>query len=218
MHQYEIYPFKKNKESEMAIEKFESFFTHLNQIINLTETEKSTLLAKLKYRTYLKGQYIVQEGDIYKYQTFIVQGKVRTFCLDHEGNEHIVAFGIENWWVGDLCSFTNQLPADFNTECLDKTIVVQISYQDLENLYVDIPKLERYFRLVVQKAYGFMSKRIVRNHSMSAKERYLLFNKSYPEIVQRVPQYMIASYLGITKNSSVASENKSVMKLKVKLP
>lgn len=179
--------------------KFENFLKHIKQKIKLTDNEEAILVAKLKHRTYLKGQYIVQEGDIDKYQTFIVSGKVRTFYLDDKGFEHIIAFGIENWWIGDICSFTTQTPAEFNTQCLEKTTVIQIPYSHMEQLYIDIPKLERFFRLIIQKAYGNMSMRIVRNHSMSAKERYLLFIKSYPNIAQRVPQYMIASYLGITK-------------------
>ncbi len=178
---------------------YEGVLTHLKQIISLTQEEETLLISKLKHRTYLKGQYIVQEGDVDRYQTFILSGKVRTFYLDDHGNEHIVAFGIENWWVGDICSFTTQTPAEFNTECLEKTEVVQILYDDMEQLYNEIIQLERYFRLIVQKAYGNMSKRIVHNHSLSAKERYLMFIESYPEIAQRVPQYMIASYLGITK-------------------
>jgi len=172
---------------------------HINEKISLSEQEEAILASKLKTRTYLKNQYIVQEGDIYKSQTFILSGKVRTFYLDDKGNEHIIAFGIENWWVGDICSFVSQTPAEFNTQCLEKTSVVQISFSDMEKLYQDLPKLERYFRLIIQSAYGNMSKRIVNNHAMSAKDRYLLFIDSYPEIAQRVPQYMIASYLGITK-------------------
>jgi len=172
---------------------------HLSQHIQLTEVEEALIVSKLKQRTYLKGQYIVQEGDVYKYQTLILSGKARTFYLDDNGNEHIVAFGIEHWWVGDICSFTTQTPAEFNCQCLEKTTVVQIAYPDMEQLYIDVPKLDRYFRVIIQKAYGNMSKRIIRNHSMSAKERYLLFLESYPNIAQRVPQYMIASYLGITK-------------------
>lgn len=157
------------------------------------------IVGKLKRRIYRKGQYIVQAGDVFKYQTFILSGKVRTFYLDDKGSEHIVSFGIENWWVGDICSFATQTPAEFSTECLAPTTVVAIAYQDMQALYQEIPKLERYFRLIIQAAYGNMSKRLVRNHSMSAKDRYLLFLNSYPEIAQRVPQYMIASYLGITK-------------------
>ena len=181
------------------IENQKSIIAHLKNKVNLTEKEEEILASKLIHRTYLKGQYIVQEGDTYRYQTFIISGKVRTFYLDDNGNEHIIAFGIENWWVGDICSFTTQSPAEFNTQCLESTTVVQISYKDMEQLYLDIPALERYFRIIIQKAYGNMSKRIVRNHSLTAKERYLLFKEAYPEIIQRVPQYMVASYLGITK-------------------
>ena len=178
---------------------FEKLIEHLRQKINLTENEASIIVSKLKSRTYLKGQYIVQEGDVCKYQTFVLSGKVRTFYLDENGNEHIIAFGIENWWIGDICSFTTQTSAEFNTHCLENTTVLQITYKDMQELYDLVPQLDRYFRLIIQKAYGNMSKRIVRNHSMSAKERYTVFVETYPEIVNRVPQYMVASYLGITK-------------------
>ena len=180
-------------------EQFKSIIAHFREKISLTTSEEELLISKLKYKRYLKGQFIVQEDDIYKYQTFIISGKVKTFYMGDDGHEHISAFGLENWWVGDLCSFTTQTPAIFNTQCLDETKVVHITYDDMNTLYNEIPKLEKYFRLIVQAAYGNATKRIVRNHSMQAKERYLLFSKTYPEIVHQVPQYMIASYLGITK-------------------
>lgn len=176
-----------------------AFLQYVKHYINLTDTEESFLVSKLKHRNYLKGQYIVQSGDICRYHTYIVSGKVRTFYVDDNGTEHIVTFGIENWWVGDLGSLITQTPADFNVQCLENTEVVQISYDDLQQLYKEIPKLERFFRLIIQKAYVNTQKRIVRNYSLSARERYLLFCEEYPKIVQRVPQYMIASYLGITK-------------------
>ena len=180
-------------------QQFKKIIAHFKQKISLTESEEDFLISKLKYKRYLKNQYIVQEEDVYKYQTFIVSGKVKTFYSDENGIEHIVSFGLSNWWVGDLCSFTTQTPAIFNTQCLDETVVIQIPYNNMNELYAEIPQLERYFRLIVQAAYGNMTKRMVRNHAMSAKERYLLFTETYPEIVQQVPQYMIASYLGITK-------------------
>ncbi len=178
---------------------YERLIQHITCIVPLSKEEISLLSSKLKSRTYLKGQYIIQVGDVYKFQTFVLSGKVKTFCLDNQGNEHILSFGLEDWWTGDICSFSTQSPAEFHTQCLENTSVAQIAYEDLEDLYVQIPKLERYFRIIVQKAYGFMSKRVVRNHSLPAKERYLQFIKTYPEIVQRFPLYMIASYLGITK-------------------
>ena len=188
---------------------------HINAKVDFSKDEESHFISKLRESTYLKGQYIVQHGEICKYQTFILKGKVRTFYLDDNGNEHIIAFGIENWWVGDICSFATQTPAEFNTQCLENTDVVQISYNDMQKMYEEIPNLERYFRLIIQSAYGNMSKRIISNHARSAKDRYLLFIESYPEIAQRVPQYMIASYLGITKEflstirNQIAKEAKS---------
>jgi CRP-like cAMP-binding protein len=177
----------------------EVFFKYVEKYVSLTVDEKALVLSKLKSKTYLKGQYIVQSGDINRSQNFVVTGKVRSFFLDNSGNEHIVSFGIENWWVGDLCSFTTQGPADYNVQCLDKTQVIQISFSDLELLYQDIPKMERLFRLIIQKAYANTQKRVVRSFSLTAQERYLLFCEEYPKILQRVPQYMVASYLGITK-------------------
>ncbi|MEM7038038.1 MAG: Crp/Fnr family transcriptional regulator [Bacteroidota bacterium] len=187
---------------------FEQFLQHLHRQVHLTDAEIALLRDRLKLRTYLKGQYILQEGDVYLYQTFVLSGRVRTFYLDGSGNEHVVAFGIENWWVGDICSFANQEPAAYNTQCLETTRVIQIGFEDMEHLFTTIPKLERYFRLIIQKAYGNMSKRLLNNHSMVAKERYLLFREHYPQFVDRYPAYMIASYLGITKEflSSIRKE------------
>lgn len=176
-----------------------NFLAYLQKHIELTSQEEAILEEAITSKNYLKGQYIVQEGEICKYQTFIEKGTVRIFFLDHNVTEHIIAFGIENWWAGDLGSFITQTPADFNVHCLENTSVIQISKEKLEELYVAIPKMERFFRIIIQNAYVSAQKRIVRNFSLSAKERYLTFLEQYPEIVQRVPQYMIASYLGITK-------------------
>jgi len=193
----------------------ETFFGYLNQYITLAEDEEIMVASKLKHRSYLKGQYIVQAGDVCKYQTYIVSGKARSFYLDHKGNEHIILFAIENWWIGDLESFINQTPANFNVQCLENVKVIQLAHAELEQLYNELPKMERFFRIVTQRAYASMSKRIVRNYALSARERYILFCEEYPQIAQRVPQYMIASYLGITKEflsnirNQIAKEQKS---------
>ncbi|MFK7810487.1 MAG: Crp/Fnr family transcriptional regulator [Saprospiraceae bacterium] len=193
----------------------QSFLSYLSKYIQLSPEEEAILLSKFKHRKYLKGQYIVQNGDVARYQTYIISGKVRTFCLDDKGHENIILFGIENWWVGDLESFIRQSPADFNTQCLENSEVMQIRFEDLEQLYKEVPKMERFFRLIFQSAYANMSKRVVRSYSLPAKERYLLFCEEYPQIAKRVPQYMIASYLGITKEflsairKQIADEAKS---------
>lgn len=172
---------------------------YLKQTINMTGDEESLLASRFKKRNFLKGQYLVQSGDVCKHYTYILKGAVRTFYVDVNGNEHIIAFGIESWWAGDLGSIIAQKPADFNVQCLENTEVVQVTNEDLQALFISIPKLDRFFRILVERAYVGTQKRIVRNYSLTAKERYILFCEEYPEIVKRVPQYMIASYLGITK-------------------
>lgn len=172
---------------------------YINQYIDLSPKEKEILFNYVTFRKYLKGQFIVQQGDICKYESFVLKGCLKTFYIDNEGHEHIVMFAVENWWTADLGSFITQTPADYNVQCLENTEVIQFSYEKLEQLYLLIPKLERFFRIIIQKAFVASEKRIIRNFSLPAKERYLKFREQYSEIEQRVPQYMIASYLGITK-------------------
>jgi len=172
---------------------------YIDQYISLTEDEKTILLSKLVYRKYLKGQYIVQQGDICKYECYILSGCTKTFFMDADGQEHIVMFSIEDWWTSDMGSFISQTPADYNVQCIENTELIQFSYNIMEELYLEIPKLERFFRKIIEKALVASQKRIVRNFSLSAKEQYSLFKENYPKIEQRIPQYMIASYLGITK-------------------
>lgn len=174
-------------------------FDYIAQFVQLNSEEQSILESKVKIRKYLKGQFVVQNGDICKYENFVLSGCLKTFYIDNDGQEHIVMFAVENWWTADMSSFITQTPSDYNIQCLEKSVLAQIYYEDLEQLYVQIPKLERFFRIIIQKAYISSQKRLINNLSLPAKERYLQFREKYPQIEQRVPQYMIASYLGITK-------------------
>ena len=181
------------------MESFEAILNHIRQRVALSQREASLLTTKLRIKTYPKGQLIGQAGDVVQYQSFVVSGSVKTYYQDKKGHEHVVQLGMEDWWVGDISSFLSQTPAEFNSQCLEKTSVIQISYEDTQQLYDAIPIMDRYFRLIIQKAYGHLSKRIIRNQSMPAKERYLHFLATYPKMVDRFPLYLIASYLGITK-------------------
>ncbi len=172
---------------------------YINKFISLTVEEENILLSKIVHRNYLKDQYIAQQGDICKSANFINSGCTKTFYMDKEGQEHIVMFSIEDWWTSDLGSFITQTPGDFNVQCLENSQLIQFTHDNLEELYKQIPKLERLFRKIVERAFVASQKRIIRNFSLTAKERYQIFKKTYPKIDQRVPQYMIASYLGITK-------------------
>ncbi len=172
---------------------------YIDNYVSLTQTEQDFLESKVTVRNYLKGQYIVQQGDVCKYECFVLSGCTKTFYVDKEGQEHIVMFSIEDWWTSDMGSFITQTPADFNIQCIENTELVMFSYDNIETIYKGIPKLERFFRQIIEKAFVASQKRIVRNFSLTAKEQYLFFREQYPKIEQRIPQYMIASYLGITK-------------------
>ncbi len=172
---------------------------YISNYISLTKEEETFLVSKVSYRKYLKGQYIVQQGDICKYECFVISGCTKTFHIDDSGQEHIVMFSIENWWTSDMGSFITQTPADYNIQCIDNSELIMFSFEVIEELYEKIPKLERFFRQIIEKALVASQKRIVRSFSLSAKDRYLYFKNQYPKIEQLIPQYMIASYLGITK-------------------
>lgn len=175
------------------------FLNYVRQYISLDPDEETFLLSKARIKKYRKGQYVVQNGEICRYENFVLSGCLKTFYIDTEGQEHIVMFAVENWWTTDLGSFITQTAADLDVQCIEDTTLLQFSYDELEQLYISIPKLERFFRIIIQKALVATLKRLVNNFSLPAKDRYLQFREQYPQIEQRVPQYMIASYLGITK-------------------
>lgn len=172
--------------------------SYLSQYIVLSPEEEALFVSKIRIRKYLKGQFVLQQGDVCTHESFVLSGCLKQYHTDGSGHEHIVMFAIEDWWAGDLGSFITQSPSSFNLQCLENCLLAQLSSTDLEALYQAIPQLERFFRIIIQKAYIASQHRIVNNFSKTAKERYLQFRRQYPKIDQRVPQYMIASYLGIT--------------------
>ncbi|MBJ6369221.1 Crp/Fnr family transcriptional regulator [Snuella sedimenti] len=185
---------------------------YIRKHIDLSSQEESILASKVVLRKYLKGQYIVQQGDVCQYECFVLSGCTKTFYVDEEGQEHIVMFSIEDWWTSDMGSFITQTPADFNIQCLENTELVLFPYNEIESLYKEIPKLERFFRQIIERAFVTSQKRLVRSFSLSAKEQYLHFREQYPQIEQRIPQYMVASYLGITKEFLSKIKNQLIYK------
>ena len=175
------------------------FINYLNNSTPLSEEEQSIILSKLKYRKYLKGQFIAQQGDTCKYLNFVVSGSTKTFHTDNNGKEYIFRFAIEKWWATDLPSFLTKNEANTSVQCIENTEVIQISKESLDELYLKVPILEHFFRILFQKVSISLEKRIIAILSESAKDRYLTFLEEYPTFEQRIPQYMIASYLGISK-------------------
>ncbi|MEM9679915.1 MAG: Crp/Fnr family transcriptional regulator, partial [Bacteroidota bacterium] len=127
-----------------------------------------------------------------------LSGALRSYFVNYDGDEHTIQFAVEDWFISDFNSYIHQTPADLFVEALEDSVIQQFSYDDVEALCLRRPKFERYFRLVSQRAFAFSQRRVLSNIGKSAEERYLEFNNRYPNIVQRVPQYTLASYLGIS--------------------
>jgi CRP-like cAMP-binding protein len=171
---------------------------NISKHISLTEDEKSKFVYYLKERTFLAKQYIIQAGEICKHLTFINQGCVRTFTIDKNGFEHILNFASQDYWVGDLYSRITLKPGILFIQAMETTEVVQITNTDLNALFLEIPKLERMFRILTENAYVETQNRVMEGLSLSAEERYVIFLKKYSKIIERLPQKQIALYLGVT--------------------
>lgn len=174
-------------------------FDHLRNHVTLTDADEALLRERVGVRRYRKGQFVVQHGDVCRHESFVLHGCLQQFFTDADGNDHVVMFATEGWWIADLESFLNGTPARFNVECLEDCVLVQFERTVLEDLNDRIPALERFFRIIIQRAYIASQRRVVENVSMPAKERYQAFAERYPLLIQRLPQYRIASYLGMSR-------------------
>jgi CRP-like cAMP-binding protein len=186
--------------------------SHLQKHVTLTTEEADIIAQYFKPKKYRKHQYILQEGEVCRYETFIISGCARTYEIDDKGQEHILQFGLEGWWIGNMYSFLSGTPSEVNVDCLEDTEVLRITKPELELLYDKIPKIDRYFRILVQNAYMAAMNRISSNLSMPALDRYREFIQKYPHIEQRVPNHQIASYLGITPQSLSRIRSQNVQK------
>ena len=177
---------------------YELFFQKFNETILLTKEEQDVIRAFLTPKKLRKRQYILQEGDVCKYIAYVENGALRAYTISEKGDEHIIQFALEGWLISDLYSFLTGEPATYNIDALEDAELVLISKSSYEELLKKLPKFETYIRLQLTSAYIAMQRRLTSIISFSLEERYAYFNQLYPDIVSRVPQHMIASYMGLT--------------------
>jgi CRP-like cAMP-binding protein len=171
---------------------------NISKSISLTEEEFGFFASLLKPRSLKKGEFLIHQGDVCKHETFVTKGCLKSYYEDDQGQEHILDFSIEGWWANDLYSFFTQTPSKSAVKAIEDTDVLQISKPDLERVYETIPKFERFFRLLFQRAFITQREQINLILSTPAEERYILFMKNKPYAEDRFSQKDIASYLGIT--------------------
>jgi CRP-like cAMP-binding protein len=177
---------------------FYPILKNISRHIQLTKEETAQFTTVLKMKNLRKRQYLLQPGDVCRFENFVSRGLLRAYTIDDKGAEHILMLAVEDWWISDLFSFLSNTPSTMYIDALEDSEIISIEKTDLEKLYIEIPKLERLMRILFQKAFVAQQQRILASISQSAEERYTSFLKKYPSLEQRIPQTQIASYLGIT--------------------
>lgn len=171
---------------------------NISRHISLTDEEIEFFTSLLKSKSLATGEFLLREGEICRYESFVIKGCLKTYYQDENGFEHIIDFSIEEWWADDLYSLLTQTPSRSNIKAIEETLILQIGKSDLELLYKKIPKFERFFRILFQNAYITQREQINSAFSASAEERYRLFIRKKPYAAKRFSQKDIASYLGVT--------------------
>ncbi|MBC8033656.1 MAG: Crp/Fnr family transcriptional regulator [Chitinophagaceae bacterium] len=177
---------------------FEQLFASVSSKISLTQEDFERAKPYFMAKKLRKKQYLLQEGDVGKHVAFVEKGALRSYTIDDKGNEHIVQFALEGWWIGDNYSLYTGEPSTYNIEALEDSELLLISAVSIEQMLESIPKLEKYFRILLQNSMVALQRRLVASLSLTSEEKYKRMIKIYPDIIQRVPQHMIASYLGMT--------------------
>jgi len=173
----------------------------IEKIVKLTDEEFSFALSHFTARTFRKHQYVVQAGDPAPNDHFIVKGLLKSFYLDDLGKTHILQFAMEDWWISDAQAYHNKVNATLNIDCIEDTQLFFISIDNREKLCADLKKMEYFFMKKTTAGYIALQKRILSLMSQKAEERFTQFYQLYPTLLQRVPKALIASYLGISRET-----------------
>ena len=181
--------------------KYKNLLDHIARYVYLSDDEINDFTSILKTTRVKKRQFIVQPGFVSNYRNYILEGAVRVYYLDELGKEHTVIIAIEDWFFTDFYSYINRTPAEYYAEALEDSIIIQMKYEDVEEICSKSLALCQYFRLFTERSMAHSYKRTISNISKTSEERYWEYVDKYPQIANRVPQYVLASYLGISPES-----------------
>lgn len=191
---------------KLTIQPLPDFFKNC---LPLNKEETKLLAARVTQRQIKRRQMILQEGFVCKHYTFVERGCFKMYGIDEKGNEHNISFTAENDWIADLGSFYSEKPSKLFIEAIESSTILQIEKKDLLFLFVNVPKFDRNFRVIIEEKFIELQNRLLQNFSSNAHQRYLCFLEQYPKLALRLPNTQIASYLGITPEflSKIRGEN-----------
>lgn len=171
---------------------------NISKFVSLTATEEAIFLAKIEERQFKAKSFLLKAGETCKYSYFVKSGILRSFSTNDNLVEHVLHFACKGWWISDMYSLLVQKPSHLFIEVIEDAEIILLSKEDQEDLYFEIPKLERFFRILTENALVAERERLLDNLSLTAEERFEKFCLKYPSLIQKVPQKYIASYIGIT--------------------
>lgn len=171
---------------------------NISKHVTLTQQESQLFLSKTETHRFKAKSLLLNTGEICKYSYFVNSGILRSFNINDNIVEHVLNFACEGYWIGDMYSLISQKPGNLFIEVLEDAEIIMLSKESQEQLYAEIPKLERFFRILTENSLVANQERLMDNLSLSAEDRYSKFCKRYPELIQKIPQKQIASYIGVT--------------------
>ncbi|MBS1947009.1 MAG: Crp/Fnr family transcriptional regulator [Bacteroidetes bacterium] len=172
--------------------------TNISKHISLSPGEEKYFVALLKEKKLKRKDFLLRENEVCTQTAFVVKGCLRGYTIDKSGFEHVLQFAPPDWWISDMYSFISRQPGNLNIDALENTEVLLISRDDREKLFINIPKFERFFRILSENALVVLRRRLIDNMSLTAQDRFAEFCKHYPTLIEHLPQKMIASYIGVT--------------------
>jgi len=190
----------------------EHFFDKLSKNITLTEADKTIFSQQVTVKKLRKRQYLLQEGEICKSVAFVSKGVLRSYLVDEKSNEHIIQFAPEGWFISDLYSFITEDYSNLNIDAIESSELILMSKAAHVYLEKAVPAFFKFNYMQYRGAYIALQKRLTDMFTLSAEEKYIKLLNIYPDIMQRVPQHMIASYLGLTPETLSRVRKKLVMK------
>jgi CRP-like cAMP-binding protein len=185
---------------------------YIQKFVQLLPEEVDVFCKSFKETKIKKRQFIVQPEFTAKYRNYIVDGAFRSYVVGDNGEDHTITFAINDWWITDYNSYIFQQPATMFVVALEDSLIMQLDFKTEQELKKTNPKFETFFRMIAERSVAFYQRRIITNLTKTAEERYREFDEKYPAIVQRVPQYALASFLGMTTEYLSKLRNKRVGK------
>jgi CRP-like cAMP-binding protein len=177
------------------------FKEYIFQKISLSDDDWSVIAAACTIRKLRKHQYLLQEGEYWKYHAFVAEGCLRRYSIDNDGIEHIIQFTPENWWTGDRKSLMENTPTVYNIDAVESSAVILIRDEDFQLLCARLPVFNNLVNHILQRSLNASQERIQVAISMTAEEKYLNFITAFPQLNNRIPRHMLASFLGMTPES-----------------